>query len=461
MWSRREQVQAYRFLTRRIGSALLSGEPETNELPMRRFGISVAGSIAIAGLVFAGVAVYGLLRPAGREPVANAIIVERETGAKYLYLNGLLHPVLNWTSARLVLGEAQPAVRTMAGASLRDVPRGRPVGIPDAPDALPGKGSLVGAPVTVCTAPRAANSVTPATHVLVGRVPAGGTALGEDDGLLVTAGDERYLLWRDTRLRIRDNATLAALGWAAVRPTTVGLGFLNAVPAGPDLVAPKVPGAGATARTQVAGAAADVGDLFRAAGQSYVMVRDGLAPVGEVAARLAAAGGAQVTDITPQEAGAALVEGDVEPPGYPTDVPKVRGAEFAMACATPLATYDTVDSELTLTPEQVAPSRTGADGVLTADRVAVPGGHAALVKAATGPGATYLVTDQGLKHPLPAEERDAVLAALGYAGVAPVPVPDIVLALIPTATALDPKAATLLAPPATVAPRPTPPGEGT
>ena len=182
MSSRREQVRAYRFLTRRIVSAMLTGEPETNELPMRRFAHAVFGSLMVAVLVFVGVGVYGLLNPAGRRPAENTVILERETGAKYLYLQGLLHPVANWTSARLILAQATPPVQTMSQASLRDVPRGRPVGIPNLPDDLPGKSALLGLPWGVCSAPLSPASVIQDTSVFVGHVPADGTPL--DDTLV-------------------------------------------------------------------------------------------------------------------------------------------------------------------------------------------------------------------------------------------------------------------------------------
>src|SRR5690349_5798461 len=77
MWNRREQHQAYRFLIRRIVSAMLSGEPETNELPMRRFTVALAAGLALAVLLVAGVTVYGLIFPGGGKPAENTIIVER------------------------------------------------------------------------------------------------------------------------------------------------------------------------------------------------------------------------------------------------------------------------------------------------------------------------------------------------------------------------------------------------
>jgi hypothetical protein len=54
MWSRREQHQAYQFLNRRIVSAIVTGEPETNELPMRRFGVGLFSGIVVGLLVVAG-----------------------------------------------------------------------------------------------------------------------------------------------------------------------------------------------------------------------------------------------------------------------------------------------------------------------------------------------------------------------------------------------------------------------
>ncbi|GIJ49008.1 type VII secretion protein EccB [Virgisporangium aliadipatigenens] len=465
MRSRRDQVQAYRFQTRRIGSALLAGEPETNELPMRRYGIAVLGSILIGAVVFAGFGVWGLVSPGGKRPPRDTIILERETGAKYVYLAGLLHPVLNWTSARLILGQEKPATRTMAQASLRDVPRGRPVGIPGVPDALPVASALLGPPWSVCSAPRSAASVVPAAHVLAGSVPAGGTPLGAE-GLLVSVDERRYLLWEDRRLRVRDNAVLAALGWTAIRPVPVGEAFVNAVPAGPDLTGLAVPDAGSPARVQIAGRAALVGQFFRAAGQHYVLLSDGLAPVGAVSAALAAAEGRSVVELPAQEVGRVLLSTTVEPPGFPDRVPSARGADgrAAMVCAAypgtspverpvRIQTFGTA----TLDAGDAPPPGVGADGVRSADRVTLPGGRAALVVAQAAPGATapstvFLVTDQGIKYPLPQDKADQVRGALGYKGSRPVPVPAAILALVPTGAALDPEAAVLLQNPPAVNP---------
>ncbi len=458
--SRREQVQAHRFVTRRIISALLSGEPEAPELPMRRLAMAVFGSVMVAAIVLAIVGIYGLLNPGGSRPAENTLLLERESGASYLYLQGKLHPVLNYTSARLILGQANPPTRTMSANSLLDIPRGRPVGIANAPDTLPGRSALLGLPWSVCSAPRSATSVQIATHVFAGRVPPGGAGLA-DRGLLVSAGTAgTFLLWQDHRLLVRGNSTRTALEWAAVTPMPVGEAFLNAVPAGPDLVAATVAGAGSQAQRAVNGNAARIGQLFRAGGQYYVMLAGGLSPIGEVMTRLLQAGGGPATEISTQEAGRVLTDVRIEPPGFPGAIPQLQvGGRPAMACAAYRGPGERAQPQITVEVypqiadgvaiDESAPiaGGPGTDGVITADRVTVPGGHAALVSTLqeSAAGNIFLITDQGLKYPVPRDKADKVLSSLGYDRVRPVAVPASILALIPTAPALDPDAATRFA----------------
>jgi type VII secretion protein EccB len=467
-WSRREQHQAYQFLNRRIVAAVLSGEPETTELPMRRFGIVLIASAGAALLVIAGFLVYGLLVPGGRLPADNAIILERETGARYLYRQNQLHPVLNFTSARLVLGQADPPMQTLSRRVLRDIPRGLPVGIPGVPDTLPDKGSLIGLPWSVCTAPRSATTVVLATHVLVGTVPAGGVALSANEGVLVTAGTgpDRYLVWQNHRLRVNDNAVIAALGWTGVVPAPVTPAFLDALPAGPDLAPLVIPGTGQPSSVVIGGTAAKVGQVFRAQGEFYVAVTNGLAHVGQLTAQLWAAAGQKVVDVSAQDVGRTLVDTKVEPIGLPAQVPTAHGSEdrFAMACAiyrgtggldqpVTVQSYARVDASMNLADN--ASTLGGTDGSPVADRVALPGGRAALAatllpSGSTATGNVYVVTDQGVKYPMPRENTAAVQSSLGFAGVRPVSVPSSILALIPTGPALDPTAAALFVAPDTV-----------
>jgi type VII secretion protein EccB len=451
MKTRREQLQAHRFITRRIVSALLMGEPESPELPMRRLALVMFGSLLVAAIIFAGVGIYGLLNPGGAKPAENTLLIERETGAKYLYLKGTLHPVLNYTSARLILGDANPPVRTMSARSLREVPRGLPVGIANAPDTLPEKAALLGLPWSVCSAPRSSTSVDIATHVFAGQAPPGGTGLAQG-GLLVSVGQaETFLIWGEHRLRVRDRTVLAALEWTSTVPLKVGEAFLNAMPPGPDLVPLALPGNGQPAQRNVAGKAATVGQVYQAGAQHYVMLSSGLSPVGEVMARLLLAGGNRAVTISAQDAGGALTDVKAEPAGFPGAIPLLRnGSQVVMVCAA-LRAGGILTAEIfaqAVTLGDGLAGTIGTDGVVTADRVTMPGGHAAIVSTQqdTGAGNVYLVTDLGVKHPLPRAKVDEVLASLGYGGVRPVAVPAAILSLVPTAAALDPVVAAKFAP---------------
>src|SRR4029079_6431268 len=112
MRTRRERAQPPRFTTRRIVSAMLTGEPETNELPMRRLGQALLSSAMMCALVLAAVGVIGLIRGTGEKLQPNSLVVERETGARFVFLPddpqnenspATLYPVANYASARLVL----------------------------------------------------------------------------------------------------------------------------------------------------------------------------------------------------------------------------------------------------------------------------------------------------------------------------------------------------------------------
>jgi hypothetical protein len=82
----------------------------------------------------------------------------------------------------------------------------------------------------------------------------------------------------------------------------------------------------------------------------------------------------------------------------------------------------------------VTGSRAGT-GAALADLVVVAPGSGALVDAG---GALGLVTDLGVRYPVPSTE---VAAVLGYANAQPVRVPVEIVALLPTGVALDPVAA--------------------
>ncbi|MEV4489146.1 type VII secretion protein EccB [Micromonospora coxensis] len=458
MRTRRDQVQAYRFVTRRIVSGMLSGDPETTNLPMRRLGMAVVGSVIAAAIVLGGAGAYGQFTGNTAPLETNTLVIERETGATYVFADGVLHPTLNYTSARLILNEADAPVRTMSRASIAERPRGRTVGIVGAPDALPDPKSLVGLPWSVCDVPDPGDSRRSTTRLVIDRPLAGGTPLG-GEAVLVRGGGQRFLLANGARAQIvGGDPALAALKMTNATTLDVGAPLLNAVPAGPALRRLGVEGDGAPSGRTVGGRQARVGDVFRAAGEHYVLTRDGLVSIGEVSALLLQSDGGQVTDITPDEAGRLLTDERLEAEGTLRTLPALRPVRpgQSVVCATyrpgpgggpPTTTLEVFDrAPAELTGDGATAARQGPrDAVETADEVLLPGGRGALVQAAPGAGegtepaagaTVYLITPQGMRYPLGKRSGDAV-AALGYGGVKPLVVPASLLSLVPTGPTLE------------------------
>ncbi|MFG1674030.1 type VII secretion protein EccB [Micromonospora sp. NPDC049282] len=456
MRTRRDQVQAYRFVTRRIVSALLSGDPETNELPMRRLGMAVFGSVIAAAVVLGGVGAYGQLTSNSAPLAANTVVIERETGATYYFGDDqVLHPTLNYASARLVVNDASAEVRTMSQASIKDRPRGRMVGIVGAPDDLPDRRSMVGLPWSVCDVPDPSDPQRSTTRLVIDRPLPGGTPL-TDQAVLVRTSDARYLLTGGARLRVAgDEQALVALKMAGATNLGVGQQLLNAVPVGPVLRKPTIDGDGRPSGLTVADRPARIGQVYQSAGQYYVLTRQGLATVREVTALLLQGGGGGVTEITPDEAGRLYTDQRLEPEGLPVRMPtlhEVRPGRTVL-CATyrsgpagqpPTTTLEVFDSPpAELTASAAVPARQGArDAVRTAESVLLPGGKGVLVQATAGEsgkpaaGSTvYLITAQGIRYPLGTDGGDA-RSALGYGDVTPVAVPASLLALVPTGPTL-------------------------
>ncbi len=489
MRTRNEQVQAHRFVTRRIVSALLSGEPETTDLPMRRLGLAIFASIMVATIAFAGVGIYGALRPGGGSLTGDAIVIERESGARFLYRDSVLYPVLNYASARLAMNSPTPEVKTVSAKTLRGLRRGLPVGIPDAPDSLPATGALVGLPWQLCEGPRSATNNALTTSLLVGTTVAAGAEL-TDEGLLVSVGGNgpTYVLLHGMRLLVASGTVSAALNLSAVQPVVVDDGFINALPAGPDLAVPVVPGNGGTSQRKVGGSSAQIGRLYRSGDVYYVLLADGLDTIGEVTANLLVAGGARPpAELTPAVAGDAWTHRDFDPAGMPRTLWKMRTVPVTgtTICARYTSQTDPTTQTVTIDthdqiPEALARNdlgdvsapRAGVDGVLGADRVVIAGGHGALVRDLPDRGSdanttVYLITDQGRRYALqPATESgtagagtsgQGAQALLGYGSVTPIPIDKNLLALLPPGPLLDPAAALSFATPpaATAAATPT------
>ncbi|MBO4209861.1 type VII secretion protein EccB, partial [Micromonospora echinofusca] len=296
MATRRDQLQSYQFMTQRVISALVMRETDPQQSPLRRGIGAVFGGLMVAVLVAAGFGIYGILTKvgSGKWKVSGSVVIEKETGASFVYLDGVLHPTLNYASAMLAAGRPNPQVFRVAGNSLGTVPRGTTVGIAGAPDSLPTAKSRVGLPWTVCATPGTDSSGrgTSTVALAVARVPAGGRQLG-DEGLLVSDATQgmTYLVWQGRRHLVQESRTVVPALFGAVNPTPAGTAWLNALPAGVDIEAIRFPDRGERSPAVPGQKIGDILLATTASGpQHYLVLDDGLAPVTPVQVAILRAG---------------------------------------------------------------------------------------------------------------------------------------------------------------------------
>ncbi|MGW0608013.1 type VII secretion protein EccB [Streptomyces sp. NPDC002640] len=464
MQNRRDQVQAHMFVMGRLTTAMLRGDPDAPESPQGRTNRGVVIGVVVAVLVSAGAFVLGLLKPGVKDSwkEAGTVVVDKDTGSRYLYLDGRLRPVRNYASARLLAG-ADMKVVSVGSGSLAGVPHGAPVGIVGAPDALPASDDLDTGPWQVCSG--TANG-TAATVLAVGAPAAGG--LGAGQALVVTGPDEAdYLVWRGIRLRLDDERGASrSLGYDTTARVEVSAAFLNSLPAGPDLSPPDVPDRGGRG-PELGGRETRIGQVFRVTAPGsdaryYLLREEGLVPLtatgaalvlGDPETREKAYGGQAPTAV---ELGPDALDGRTADAADPdlTDLPAapptaVRLEPGQTACARIESGGSGTRVSVALSsPSALGPAAQPApEGLSPAcvpvDRITVRAGGGALVHAlGAGGGAVgdtvYLVTDSGMKYRV---ADDKALAALGYGSGQARGLPSPLLAMLPTGPDLSPAAA--------------------
>ena len=98
MATRRDQLQSYQFLTQRVISAFVMRETDPPQSPLRRGIGAVFAGVMVAVIVGAVFGVYGLLTKVGSNnwKVDGTVVVEKESGATFVYQGGTLHPASPW-----------------------------------------------------------------------------------------------------------------------------------------------------------------------------------------------------------------------------------------------------------------------------------------------------------------------------------------------------------------------------
>lgn len=431
----RLQASGRRFVARRMERALEYGDADAPHTPSVSFALGVV--LAVLGVV--GCVVLSLVRPsadAGNAPM----LMDRGTGALYVRVDGVVHPVLNLTSARLIARSGERP-RPVDGSALTRFARGALLGIPGAPFA-------VGAPLeqsewTACDGAR--------TTVIAGKLheTTGVQRLSASEPVLVAGpAGTAYLIYDGRRAALdpADPAVSRALRLDGITPRPVSATFLNLLPEAAPIVTPRIAGAGRPGPDALPGfAVGDVVRVRRADTDEYHVVLDGgVQRIGMVAADLIRFGSGASTDI-PALAAAAVAAvptlGALPVSSYPDRLAPPAHQHDNTICAT--AAGDTVTVYAGAGPLPAGEQRPAvlaqADGAGPAvDEVFVPPGRSLYVRpAGVGPPLGSVVADTGVRFPVGDTESARILGLPDAAA----PAPWAVLAALPVGPVLSRAAA--------------------
>lgn len=461
MATRRDQLQSYQFLLQRVISSLVMRETDPFQAPLRRGTGAIFAGVMIAVIVAAGFGVVGMLTKIGNKTwkTGGSIVVEKETGASYVYRDGVLHPMLNYASA-LLAGKGTSKVFQVPANSLVDVPRGTTLGIPGAPMSLPSSGRTVNGEWSLCAVPKSSAAGNPLvqTNLVISRTPAGGVPL-TNDALLVKdlKTGAVYLIWHRHRYLITDTTiVLKGLYTSNHPPAEVGTAWLDALPEGKDIGPITIDNEGKSSAA-VPGwqNGALVYDQTGTGRQYYVVLDDGVAPLTSVQRYIVA----RQTGVSPEgtamtNASAAPQSKELTSAGDATDPPAEppRLVDVAPSIDTSCAMFSGKSTPARIVVGGTFPGLgsgipTGSQsskGTSLADRIMVPAGHIAVVRAMASDtaddstGTFTLVTDTGQRFSVPSKQ---VLGQLGYSESEAVSVPASLLLRVPAGPALTPHAA--------------------
>lgn len=505
MATRKDQLDAFVFARRRMVSNLVAPSPtgsdEAAPRPVKTFFTSaILSAIAVAAVV-----VLGVFKPSAPGGWQSGLAVDSTSGASYIYSSQdkELHPVVNITSAKLILGDKFKKFdvpdSVIHGA---DVTIGAPFGILAAPPDVPTSANVNLTQWSLCVQAKDAADPTKSngrTVLEVGYGPGADSVVSGSSGFVVHDSTNRnYLVTGDYEYPIiSDNQPLNALTGTAPAAQTaqgpwVSSTWLSAFQQGTEIKFPTVQGLGdplTGVPNQPGQHVGDYGQVTDANGvqTNYIETRTGLISVSPFVYKLYTFNPElfrhqikQIT-ITPSQASAAQARNEVANPSdltnagadwpqkpvlpidYDGKQPNVSvfcagfSGKFDPSGAPALALYYGPDLPHPLDANAGLAQTGGAQsGGALADVVYVQPGHAVLARAvaggqSAGSGTVYLVPDTGTRYTMAGEEnttgsdgKPAKVSAVGqlqYTNVGVQSVPQSWVQLIQSGPQLDPIAA--------------------
>jgi type VII secretion protein EccB len=268
--TKKDLIEAQGFSRRRLLSAFTGGAPGGKELEPAKPLRAVAAGVALTAMLILGGVFYGLVRPGLPTDWQNdRLILANDTGARYVSVKGVLYPVINTASARLLIPSGKFGVITTDQKTLAGIKIGPAVGILGAPDDLPAPDSLVGTGWTACESSADQTSVTISATPSISATSAA-VVVSVGKSIFVVAGDRRYAVSRADA-----DAVLRAVGLGTAATAAVDGRWLNLFAPGAALEPITVASSG----TAVSGSDLKVGSVVHPTGtaddQRYLVTANG------------------------------------------------------------------------------------------------------------------------------------------------------------------------------------------
>ncbi|MEU6098695.1 type VII secretion protein EccB [Streptomyces sp. NPDC047079] len=464
MAKRRDELAAYTFARKRTVAAFLAPSPGGSDEGAPRPMQTVMPSLAMGVVLVVGFIAWGVIKPSapqGWDTPGEYIIVDSDSTTRYVVLNDkaangkttpTLHPVLNYASAKLLLDKGKGSVIEVPGKEIdkSGIPHGATLGIPYAPDRLPAKEDAEKAKTwAVCERP------APESDGAIGRavfVLDAGDAKTLGNSGKVDAREALYVIDSKTSREYLvdgkgnafqlggpslDSTTMEQLRAAVIgttaRPQPVSEQWLHTLNEGGVIAFPTVASAGqATTVQNLPPEARTVGRVLKAQDaqgtQYYVVLQDRVAAITPFVANLLksspsaklAYGTDGITDIkvgTPDiiAANGGQADSFYADKGWPQTVPRQANPTATAtdeARTTSCSVYTGSIGE-DRKPQLATWAGTTYPKKVVADSLSayVSSGSGLLFQEVTGTaqggGATYLLTDTGLRYSLPSNNDSA------------------------------------------------------
>lgn len=432
MANKKDLQDAQNYSRARLITAFTSGMPDGKELTPKKGLTPVMVSIGLTAVMILVSVFYGIISPGLPSDWSNnKLIVGKDTASRFVSVNGVLHPVINTTSARLLIPSSEYRVITVDDKDLEGIPVGSSVGIVGAPDILPNRSRLASRYLVSCLAEKQGATVTMVTDDASPwkRVP-------DRQASLVNVDGTGYLLIDGVRHRLPQDGTIRD---AVLRILGIGQLTLDQAPKAPvqwldlfaggsDIGTLTIPGRAGS--VEVGGKTYTVGSMIADPSDGrtmYVVLRDGtLAPLSGLALamyKLSAGTSAAPVTMSPQEqqqAGFRNASSSIVPDDWPDS--RLTAAQIPQG-GTCVALDTTVENGekgkanpaagihmVTFSDPQQVPAWSDSG-------VTVQGASGALLRAApvsgSRQGVLYVVDGTGAAYPVP-DDDDETLKRLGF-----------------------------------------------